>query len=219
MQQKLRILLVEDDQDDYILTREILDDAFGESYSLDWASSYAKALQTISSNKHDIYLFDYHLGSHDGLDLVRKVTDSSLYSPPVILLTGLDDREVDLRAMESGVTDYLVKSQLCAPLIERSIRYAIERKKTEQRLLSLAHFDPLTGLANRSLFRARLEENIAHAKRVQDKLALLLLDLDHFKEINDSLGHPIGDVLLCKVAEQLTACTRETDIVARLGGG
>ena len=218
MQQKLSILLVEDDQDDYILTREILDEAFGGHYMLDWIKSYTNAVETINSKRHDVYLIDYRLGSHDGLDLVRRVAGSSLYSPPVILLTGMENREIDLRAMESGATDYLVKSQLCAPLIERSIRYAIERKKTEQRLLTLAHFDPLTGLANRSLFRTRLEENIAHSKRVQDKLALLLLDLDNFKEINDSLGHPIGDTLLCELARQLKACTRETDIVARLGG-
>lgn len=218
MQQKLRILLVEDDQDDYILTREILDEAFGQGHLLDWARSYSEALEAISLARHDVYLFDYRLGSHNGLDLIRRITGSHLYSSPVILLTGMESREVDMRAMEFGATDYLVKSQLCAPLIERSIRYAIEQKKTEQRLLKLAHFDPLTGLANRSLFHSRLEENIAHAKRVQDKLALLLLDLDHFKEINDSLGHPVGDVLLCKVGEQLSACIRETDIVARLGG-
>jgi diguanylate cyclase (GGDEF)-like protein len=94
----------------------------------------------------------------------------------------------------------------------------IERKKAEERLQKLAHNDPLTGLPNRALFHDRLEQGLALVQRHQQRLAVLFLDLDHFKEINDTLGHDMGDVLLRETANRLLSCVRATDTVARMGG-
>lgn len=93
-----------------------------------------------------------------------------------------------------------------------------DHKHAEERIRQLAYYDSLTGLANRSLFYDRLEQAIIHAKRNQTKLALLFIDLDRFKEVNDTLGHDAGDTLLKTVATRIRSCLRETDVLARLGG-
>ncbi len=99
-----------------------------------------------------------------------------------------------------------------------TLAVVIERKLTEQRLQQMAHNDPLTGLPNRSLFHDRLEQGLALAQRHQQELAVMFLDLDHFKEINDTLGHDMGDELLKETAIRLLACVRKSDTVARMGG-
>ena len=213
----LKILLVEDDEDDFILTRELLHEIFGTQVGLDWIDDPDRALAAILGNTHDICLVDYRLGKKDGIELVREAARQDC-SAPIILLTGLDDREIDIEAMEAGAADYLVKSQITAPLLDRAIRYAIERKRIQESLAKLAQYDPLTGLANRSLFQSRLKDALASAKRTGQMIAVMLLDLDHFKDINDSLGHPAGDALLKDVAVRLKHNVRETDTVARLGG-
>ena len=137
---------------------------------------------------------------------------------PVIMLTGLDNHNVDLAAQAAGASDYLIKSELTAPLLERTIRYSIERKKIERKLIHLAHFDLLTQLVNRGQFRIQLESEIRHNRRTKTSLAVLLLDLDHFKDVNDTLGHSAGDTLLQNVGKRLKSVVRDTDTVARLGG-
>ena len=99
-----------------------------------------------------------------------------------------------------------------------TLAVVIERKLSEERLLHLAHNDPLTGLPNRSLFHDRLEQGLAQAQRHQQEMAVLFLDLDHFKEINDTFGHDMGDELLREAATRLLACVRKMDTVARMGG-
>ncbi len=93
-----------------------------------------------------------------------------------------------------------------------------ERRNAERRIHHLAHHDSLTGLPNRALFHDRLETALARARRTGERIGLMLLDLDHFKDVNDSLGHDAGDALLCEVGHRLRRCVRETDTVARLGG-
>ncbi|GAB6043601.1 hypothetical protein JCM17961_42800 [Endothiovibrio diazotrophicus] len=91
-------------------------------------------------------------------------------------------------------------------------------KRTEERLTRLAHYDPLTGLPNRSLFHDRLEQALLHSQRHHTMMAVMFLDIDHFKQINDTLGHAVGDELLVAVADRLRACIRKSDTIARLGG-
>lgn len=102
--------------------------------------------------------------------------------------------------------------------LQATVRDISERKQTEKKLQQLAHNDTLTGLPNRALFRDRLEHGLALAQRHKQGLAVLFLDLDHFKEINDTLGHDMGDVLLRETASRLLACVRKSDTVARMGG-
>ena len=127
----IRVLLVDDDEDDYLITGDLLSDVEGTSYNLDWVSTYEEALKVISHNRHDIYLLDYRLGAHSGLDLMQNAIRDGCRKP-MILLTGQGDSEVDIQAMKAGAMDYLVKGHLDASLLERSIRYAIKRKQAEE---------------------------------------------------------------------------------------
>jgi signal transduction histidine kinase len=127
----VRVLLVEDDEDDYRLTRDLLREIGERRFVLELVMSYDAAVEAMTRQEHDVYLVDYRLGMHDGLELLRE---PFLVGKPVIMLTGLDDSDVDLKAMAAGAADYLVKGKIDAPLLERSIRYAIERKRAEESL-------------------------------------------------------------------------------------
>ncbi|NJK30363.1 MAG: EAL domain-containing protein [Acaryochloris sp. SU_5_25] len=334
----IKILLVEDDEDDYFLFEDLLADLNKTQFELEWVSSFERALQTIERHHHDIYVFDYQLGKQTGIDLLREVMKFG-QQMPVILLTGQEDRETDLAAMAAGAADYLVKGKITSALLERSIRYALNhtrtlsalREREEQYALvaqaandglwdwnlqtqevyfsprwkaiigyeaqeinnsteewfdrihpedrerfrldlrshlqeetptfecqyrirhkdqtyrwvrsrgiavftanhrmiriagsqtdltyHVALYDHLTGLPSRALFLDQLKRTLSRKKRQQDYLfAVLFLDCDRFKVINDSLGHEIGDQLLIEVAHRLEAVLRPGDVIARLGG-
>jgi sigma-B regulation protein RsbU (phosphoserine phosphatase) len=156
----LRILLVEDDEDDYVVTRDLLAEMQGQPYVLDWADSGERALDVIAAERHDVYLFDYRIGGLTGLDLLREVRRRDA-AVPVILLTGLRDHDLDLEAQGAGATDYLVKGQLSATLLERSIRYAVSHHHTLQDLLQ----------SRRQLAEARAHEALVGA-RIQSTILL-----------------------------------------------
>ncbi len=134
----LRVLIADDDEDDYVLTRDLLLRIGRPRFQLDWTPSYEGALQAIERNEHDVYLFDYHLGHADGLQLLREALARGCKAP-IILLTGNDNWETDVEAMKAGAADYLVKGHLDARLLERSIRYALERTRAQAELLEYAH--------------------------------------------------------------------------------
>lgn len=334
----IKLLLVEDDEDDYFFFEDLLDDFQSIQFDLDWADTYDKGLQAVQRHQHDIYVFDFRLGSRTGLDLLEEVVALG-HRIPIILLTGQEDREIDLAAMTAGATDYLVKGTITSALLERSIRYAInhtralvalqereeqynlvaqasndglwdwnlqthqvyysprwaaiigqgeatlqpsiqewfdrihpedkERFRTDlrrhlrrettafecqYRMLHrdqsyrwvssrgmavfgphnrvvrmagshtdltnhVALYDHLTGLPSRALFLDQLHRTLTRVNRQTNYLfAVLFLDCDRFKVINDSLGHAIGDQLLIEVAKRLTAALRPGDVIARLGG-
>ena len=130
---QIKVLLIEDDEDDYILAREYLTEIKTVSYHLDWVASYSAGLESIEKAQYDVYLVDYRLGERDGLDLLREAISRGC-NAPIIILTGQGDHEVDVAAMSAGAADYLVKGQINTQILERTIRYAIERKKAEQAL-------------------------------------------------------------------------------------
>jgi signal transduction histidine kinase len=134
----LRVLIADDDEDDYFLSRDLLLQSRRQKVHLDWAPNYREALQAIERNEHDVYLFDYRLGEGDGLELLRQAVARGCKAP-IILLTGDDDWETDVQAMKGGAADYLVKGHFDAQLLERSIRYAIERKRAKEELLEYAN--------------------------------------------------------------------------------
>ncbi len=133
----LRVFLADDDQDDYVLTRDLLRGIERHQVELDWAPSYREALEAVERNQHDLYLFDHQLGEADGLQLLRDALAKGCKAP-IILLTGHEDWETDVRAMKAGASDYLVKGVLDSKLLERSIRYALERKQAEEKLKAYA---------------------------------------------------------------------------------
>ncbi len=228
---ELKILLADDDQDDYLITRDLLIGIQTMRFQLDWVPTYRAALQAIEQNNHDLYFFDYHLGEGDGLDLLSKALSHGCEAP-IILLTGLDDWETDTRAIKAGAADYLVKGQFNSKHLERSIRHAMERKRTKelgeysteieirrtQEQLKdaeiLAHTDPLTGLGNRRKGESVIQEAILAGH----PLSLLVFDLNGFKAINDRHGHNQGDQLLKIVAQRMRSVVRDDDVVCRWGG-
>lgn len=123
----LRILLIEDDPDDYLLTRELLADIPGLTITVDWAKNVEEGLAALRTCEHDAFLLDYRLGKDTGLTLLREAFHLRCQAP-IILLTGNDDRDVALRALEAGASDYLIKGEIDAASLERSIRYAMQQK-------------------------------------------------------------------------------------------
>jgi diguanylate cyclase (GGDEF)-like protein/PAS domain S-box-containing protein len=343
----LRVLLIEDDEDDFILTSELLKDVKGTEYEISWVSKYSEGLAAILGKGHDVCLVDYRLGESNGIELLSEAMAAGSRMP-IILLTGQGDHETDIQATRAGAADYLVKGAIEPAVLERSIRHAIaqgrtleilrdsenrfrsivesasdaiillnyrgeitswnhsaetifgytedlilgqpvsalfpasyvqhlsqsgacdalitsglllagsratelngirqdgtefpleislsswendegvfysgivrdvtERKSLEDQLTHQALHDPLTKLANRVLFRDRVEHAVERGARTKGPVAVLFLDLDNFKSVNDSLGHAAGDELLVSVTKRLEACLRASDTPARLGG-
>jgi diguanylate cyclase (GGDEF)-like protein len=210
----VKVLLVDDDDDDYVMTRDLFSEIEGTCYELQWVITYDQARELIKQRIHDAYLVDYRLGEHTGLDLLRDAIEDGCRAP-IIILTGQGDNHLDVQAMKSGAADYLIKGQINAPLLDRSIRYAIERKRTEEDTYRMAYYDILTNLPNRFLFNDRLTQAIALAERYNRLVAVLFFDLDNFKRVNDTFGHYMGDQLLKNIAERLTLCMRRGDYFAR----
>ena len=261
-----KILVIDDDEVDRLHSKRMLTEIFGSKLRLDFATTWDDAVQAVASDCHDIYLVDYLLGPGTGLDIIETAPQTDRHRV-FILLTGQENRDVDLAATRVGVADFLIKTDLNAERLERSLRYANEsmrqkrllieqtdelrkaktaveeqvRKQrrltreltqaksqltetlsraetSEQRYRWLAQHDMLTQIPNRTLFGEKLRESLEQTSRTGRGLALLLLDLDRFKWVNDSLGHQAGDELLIQVAQRLVATVRETDVVARIGG-
>jgi diguanylate cyclase (GGDEF)-like protein/PAS domain S-box-containing protein len=334
----LKLLLVEDDEDDYTLTSAVLREISGVAIAITWVTTLEAALEALQTQSFDVCLSDFHLGKHTGLDLLNaKVIQG--FTVPIIMLTGQSDHGTDLAAMGAGAADYLVKAEITPAMVERSIRYTLNHAKTltalqekEQQYALVAQaandgiwdwnwhtqtiyfsprwiailgyeleefqatpkewidrvhkedkarfemelrnhlsgknavfrseyrirhkddsyrwvlsqgmvvrdaqgcilriagsqtdlthhvalFDQLTGLPSRALFLEQLRRAFSRTERQSEyQLAVLFLDCDRFKVVNDSLGHAIGDQLLQAVAQRLEDSLRPGDVVARLGG-
>ena len=159
----IKVLLVEDDEDDYIIARDLFAEIRGDRFTLDWAKTFQAGLDTMLLNQHDVCLVDYRLGAQNGVDLLCAALEQGCQAP-IILLTGTGEHQIDVEAMQAGAADYLVKSQLRSDSLERSIRYALQRKRAtalaafeQARLaafgaevgLALARRDSLDALLNR----------------------------------------------------------------------
>jgi len=133
MDEALKILLIDDDEDEYVLCRDLLEDAEGGRFSLAWESGFEKGFESVVAGAYDAYLVDFRLGASTGIDLLEAVREAGVRRA-VILLTGQGDTEIDRLAMELGASDYLVKGEVSAANLERAIRYAVERERNEARL-------------------------------------------------------------------------------------
>jgi signal transduction histidine kinase len=122
------VLLVEDDEDDYLITRDLLSDVEGVAYEMTWVNNYDQGLAEMKRQVHDIYLVDFRLAGCDGLELIREARDAGC-TGPIILLTGQGDRQTDIKAMRAGASDFITKGRIDSSQLERSIRYAIEQHR------------------------------------------------------------------------------------------
>ncbi len=221
---ELNILLVEDNLGDVGLITEFLKESNSTQIDLTVTGSLRQAVEITKQQSFDLILLDLSLPDSRGL-VTFSCMHESCSDTPIILLTGLDDETVAVQAMKQGAQDYLVKGRVETDALIRSIRYAIERhrlvlgiEKAREVEQHLAYHDVLTNLPNRLLFYERLEQSLVHAKRYSGNLAVLFLDLDGFKEVNDNKGHLVGDRLLQLVASRLKSNMRESDTIGRFGG-
>ncbi len=172
----IKVLLVDDDEDYYILTRSLLSDISDEQYCLDWQATYPGALKAIQQDRYDVCLLDYHLAQETGLDLLRDALANGCQTP-MIMLTGQSNRQVDLEAMRIGAADYLAKGNVDSAILERSIRYAIDRAQTLQALRDsqqrIAELYQQEQDHNEALKRAYTE--LQHAETLRDNLTHMIV--------------------------------------------
>jgi diguanylate cyclase (GGDEF)-like protein len=210
------VLLIEDNPGDARLIREMIAEEADAPFQIQHVLRLAHGLERLAAGGVALVLLDLSLPDSLGLDTFARVY---AHSPavPIVVLTGHDDHNVALAAVKSGAQDYLVKARLDRELLVRSMHYAIERKRYQVQLERHANYDSLTGLPNRNLLSDRLRQSV-YSQRLRRAVAVVCIDLDRFKFINDSLGHATGDRLLKTMAERLRATLRDGDTVARLGG-
>ena len=212
-----KILMIDDDRLQFRLTQTDFTKFQGELYELEWASTYEDGLAKILGGGYEACLLDYQLGSKDGLQLIREAIAAGCRTP-IVFLTADSSPQVDIEAMNAGALDYLVKGEITPRSLERSLRYALKLGETLEALRQHATRDQLTGLLNRREFDRIMAEEAERSRRFGHPLALVMVDIDHFKAVNDTHGHLAGDAVLREVAKTLTAQLRTVDRVARIGG-
>lgn len=225
MKNQITLLLVDDDQfDRKFCIRELAKQQAINFVTLE-AENAAQALSIYQNNSVDCILLDYQLPDTDGIGFIKQLFEHDEQNCPVIMLTGQGSEKVAVAAMKAGATDYVIKGQYDCDNLVKAIRYAIENfslKNTiaqqQQQLKKMAYHDALTSLYNRHAFEETAGRVLADSKRHQRLCALLYLDIDNFKTINDSHGHNIGDQLLNEVSKRIIKELRQEDIVARFGG-
>ncbi len=222
------ILHLEDKELDRELVREMIQNA-GIDCEITVVDTRETFVSKVVDQDWDVILSDYSLPAFDGLEALA-IASNTCPDTPFIFVTGTLGEDTAVESLKSGATDYVLKQGIkrLGGSVRRALNERAEKKRreeaeaeldrSEERLRFLAYHDALTGLPNRALFQDRLEQTLSDAMRRKEKVALLFIDLDRFKDINDWLGHAAGDIVLKKAAERLRKCSRSTDTVARLGG-
>ncbi len=217
----LRVLIVEDSEDDAaLLSRELRRGGYDLTYErVDTAATMIAALE---NQTWDIVFSDHSMPHFSGTEALAIMRERGL-DLPFIFVSGTIGEDNAVAAMKVGAHDYIMKGNLkrLVPAVDRELRESKvrqERKRAEETIRHLAYYDPLTDFPNRTLLHDRLQQAIVNAQRDHRQIALLLMDLDHFKEINDTLGHRRGDILLKNVGLRIQGVLRASDTIARLGG-
>jgi diguanylate cyclase (GGDEF)-like protein len=213
-----RVLLVEDSPVQARVVAAQLEQGWGTPNTTEVAGSLATAIDALERQPFNCVLLDLGLPDADGLEAVKRVRMTAP-GVAIVVLSGQEDETLALMAVREGAQDYLVKGRVDHNHIVRAISYAIERKQQEAVLVHQALYDGLTGLANRAQLLSRIEIAISRNHRHDESSAVIFLDLDGFKPVNDQHGHAIGDRVLVEVARRLEQiASRRSDLVARLGG-
>lgn len=211
------VLHVADDDFTSQVVQLLLEKARVTTFLIQRARSVGEAIALAHDTQFDVILLDLHLPDNVGLDALSrlKVTAPSV---PIIVLTGPDEDAMAIDAIRRGAQECLAKEHVMGDLLTRMIRHSIARQQQMQDALAQALKDPLTGIGNRRAFAAELERRLADWQRHRTTFSVALLDIDHFKSVNDSYGHDAGDKVLCNIASVLNRTTRDTDLVVRYGG-
>jgi len=209
------ILLVDDDPSAIQLLGRMLADVG----NLRFATSGKDALQLAHESAPDLVLLDAEMPGMSGFQILEEFkADPALADVPVIFVTSHSEPAFELTGFELGAADFIAKP-VSAPLVVARVKTQLRVKRIADELRRIATIDALTGVANRRGFDEALEHEWRRARRAGDPLALLMIDVDHFKSFNDRYGHPAGDVCLRAVAQALVSTSqRPADLVARYGG-
>ena len=217
------ILLVDDDPVDRDMIGRMINSY--PNYILRYQENASGLIDSLKSDPVDCVLLDYRLGLDDGITLVTEIVDALPLVPPIILLTGQGCEKSAIRAFRAGVADYLLKDEVDPFLLHATIDDVVEKERKkrvaladQERFVQLAMYDPVTGLPNRNYLMERLETALATATREKRVFAILLIDMDNFKSINDRFGHAIGDEALRVFSARLRGIARQSDTIARLAG-
>jgi two-component system cell cycle response regulator len=216
-----RILLVDDDavQGKQISTK------LAETYHVDWVQEPDNIIQMTQDGNYDIILVSTVLSDADGLRLASQIkSQEETRNVPVLVLVDEDDSRLMLKALEMGINDYMTMPIDRNEMTAR-VRTQIRRKRYQdalraqyQKSVSMAVTDGLTGLYNRHFLNTHLENMVRQSVKNGKKLAIMMMDMDHFKEVNDTYGHDVGDRILKQLSEYILRVSRSTDLAARFGG-
>ena len=210
IQNPIRVLLIEDDEDDFLIVKEFMSQV-PSKYELEWVSSCDAGLLALSSREHDICLLDYRVGGRNGLDVLRESLDNG-FQTPIIILTGQGDYDIDLEAMQLGAADYLIKDQINSAFLERSIRYSLDRKRTNEVIQN--HEKQLRFLTSK-LLSAQEEERGRLARDIHDIIGSSLSAvkfkveevLHDIKEIAPAIVEPL-ETIIPILKESISECRR-----------
>jgi diguanylate cyclase (GGDEF)-like protein len=212
-----RILLLEDNPGDVLMFERILRGTTTARYSVATATRLAEVRPLLGGHRPDLVVLDLNLPDGQGMQTLRRVMDD-VPGTPVIVLTGADDEETGIRALQSGAQDYLVKDQIDSKSLPRALRYALERHRLQVAVNAEKLTDELTHLYNRKGFLSLAQRHLDLARRNHNSYLLLYADLEGLQQINESLGYEHGDHALREAAHVMKNSFRDTDVLARLGG-
>ena len=219
----IKILVCDDDPEDRKLIRTYLSQVADREIIILEAGQTAEIQKALSRGSIDLVFMDIQMPERSGMEWLKEIAGKQM--APVVMLTGHGNEEIAVLAIQQGAVGYLPKSKLSEKKLVDTIDDAIQKwrelilgKATQKQLERLANMDSLTGLLNRRAILSRLEEAIAHVKRYEEELCVLMLDIDHFKLVNDEYGHIVGDDVLEKVGTILRRRIRDTDSIGRYGG-
>ncbi|HRH77152.1 MAG TPA: EAL domain-containing protein [Cellvibrionaceae bacterium] len=220
----MRLLLIDDDELDRLAVIRALKKSTTPHEICECANA-ADGLRMSACENFDVILLDYRLPDMDGLAVLRQLRSGNFAEVAVVMLSSIEDDAVAEQCFEAGAQDFMLKDEVNGRRLIRAVRQAKQRYEIERALQNshdqlriLAERDPLTGLSNRRGFDLALKAAIAHAKRTHESIALVLIDLDDFKTVNDTLGHEAGDKLLVELSVRLREMVRDSDFICRLGG-
>lgn len=217
LEAQVKILVVEDNPGDLKLVERFLKRPPLSATHVVSAARLSEAKKLLEQEPFSVVILDLTLPDASGLTAVVAVREITT-ATPIIVLSGAEDETLALSAMKAGVQDYLVKGWTDSRIIARSVRYALERKWAEERLVYLTGYDQLTSLMNRGVFQQQFNRIISTAERREARTALFSLNLEGFRRVNDAYGHEAGDRLLRSVALALRGGVRGNEVVSRLAG-
>jgi diguanylate cyclase (GGDEF)-like protein len=220
----LRLLVVDDDDVDRERVIRCLR-RFPGTIAVTEAASLAQATEVLQTSSFDTIIADGRLGDGEGLDVLKFLANENGTICPVILVTGFSSERDAVIAMRTGAYDYLPKHEIDSSrlinVVLNGLRWATSQTAlyaAERELRRRSLYDSLTEMPNRNLFFDRLEQACANTQRYQVPFAVMMMDLDRFKEVNDTLGHAAGDLVLQQVGKRLLAACRHSDTISRLAG-